>query len=82
MGAAQVFEVQAYGADQKPLANTPVSLKSVSATGAIQTLTGVTGLNGRALFNVAIATKVTEYEAKRGALGSNTVRVKPVLTLP
>ena len=81
-GAVQVFEVNAYGADQNPLANTAVSLKSVSATGATQTLTAVTGLDGRALFNVAIATKVTEYEARSGALGSNTVRIKPLLKLP
>jgi Zn-dependent metalloprotease len=80
-GALQVFEVNVFGSDQQPLPGEPVSLTSVSATGAIQTLSAIADVTGKALFSVTLATKATEYQAKSSAVGSNAVRVTPVLKL-
>ena len=80
-GALQVFEVNVFGSNQQPLAGETVSLTSVSATGATQTLQAIAGVTGKAVFSVTLATKVTEYQAKSGAVGSNAVRVTPVLKL-
>ena len=81
IGAAQVYEVNVYGGNQQPLAGQTVSLTSVSATGATQTLTALANLAGKALFTVPVATKATEYRAQSGNVGSNAVHVTPVLRL-
>ena len=82
VGAAQLFEVAVFGGDQEPLAGQNVSLTGVSADGATQTLNAVASATGKALFNVTIATKASEYQASSGGAGSNTVHVTPVLSLP
>jgi Zn-dependent metalloprotease len=80
-GALQVFEVNVFGSDQQPLAGQSVSLTSVSATGATQTVQGIADITGKALFNVTVATRTTEYQAASGKVGSNAVRITPVLKL-
>jgi subtilisin-like proprotein convertase family protein len=80
-GALQVLEVNVFGSDQQPLAGQSVSLTSVSATGATQTMHGIAGSTGAALFNVTVGTKTTEYQAASGNVGSNAVRITPVLKL-
>jgi Zn-dependent metalloprotease/subtilisin-like proprotein convertase family protein len=81
-GALQLLEVNVFGSDQQPLAGESVSLTSVSATGATQTVHGIAGSTGSALFNVTLATKTTEYQAASGNVGSNAVHITPVLKLP
>jgi ABC-type sulfate/molybdate transport systems ATPase subunit len=80
-GALQVFEVNVFDGGQQPLAGESVSLTGVSASGATQTLHAVAGISGKALFNVTLSTRTTEYQASSGNVGSNAVRVAPVLKL-
>ncbi|HEX9707152.1 MAG TPA: M4 family metallopeptidase [Steroidobacteraceae bacterium] len=79
IGALQAFEVAVYGSDQQPLAGESVVLTRVLATGATQTLNGLAGPAGKALFNVTLATKPAEYTATSGSVGSNAVHVTPLL---
>jgi Zn-dependent metalloprotease/subtilisin-like proprotein convertase family protein len=80
-GALQVFEVNVFDGGQQPLAGESVSLTGVSASGATQTLHAIAGISGKALFNVTLSTRTTEYQASSGNVGSNAVRVAPVLKL-
>ena len=80
IGAVQVFEAAVFGGDQQPLAGQSVSLTSVSATGALQTLNAIAGAGGKALFTVTVGTRETEFQAQSGNVGSNAVHVTPVLS--
>ncbi|MGH8241943.1 MAG: M4 family metallopeptidase [Steroidobacteraceae bacterium] len=80
IGAVQVFEVAVFGGNQQPLAGQSVSLKGVSATGALQTLNAIAGTSGKALFTVTVGTRQTEFQAQSGNVGSNAVHVTPVLS--
>jgi len=79
VGALQAFEVNVYGGDQALLAGQNVTLTRVLSTGATQTLNAVAGPTGTALFNVTLATKPAEYQARSGNVGSNAVHVTPAL---
>ncbi len=82
VGQLQLMQVAVIGNDQEPLAGVNVRLTRVAADLPMQTLNAVAGLNGRALFNVPIAAKPSEYRAVSGGVGSNAVHVTPVVTLP
>jgi bacillolysin len=79
IGALQLFEVDLFGSDQRPLPGQSVTLTSVSANGAVQTLSVIANASGKALFNVPIATQTQEYEAMSNDVGSNAIHVTPVL---
>ena len=80
-GAVQVFEVAVFGGNQQLLTGGSVSLTRVSANGATETVNAITGPAGKALFNVTLATKASEFQASSNGVGSNAVHVTPLLKL-
>ncbi len=78
-GALQLLEVNVFGNDQQPLAGQSVGLTGVSESGATQTQHAIADVTGRALFSVTLGTRAAEYQAQSGAVGSNAVRITPVL---
>jgi subtilisin-like proprotein convertase family protein len=78
VGTLQLLEVSVIGSNQQPLAGQSVSLTSVSANGAAQTLSAIANAGGKALFNVPIATQAQEYTAASNGVDSNALHLTPV----
>jgi serine protease len=72
--------VTAYDTEGEPLADAPVTLTQTLADGTVITLSGVTGIDGMALFAVTAVLGSSEYAAIIGDLGSNTILVKGLLS--
>ncbi len=79
VGALQLFTVTVYDQNQDLLANAGVTLKRVTPGGLVETLTGVTGVSGTAVFTVVNLADVTEYIARAGTAMSNAIEVTPLL---
>ena len=78
IGSLQVFEVRVFDSEQEPLAGHAVSL---NVTGAAA-LSAVANASGKAIFSVPVAAQPREFEASSDGVGSNTIQVSPVTSLP
>jgi serine protease len=81
-GGTLNLAVTAYDVQGKPLADAPVTLSQTLADGTVVTLSGVTGVDGLALFTVTTLLGETEYIAYAGNLSSNGINVKGLSLLP
>jgi len=74
-GHAQLFTVTVYDQNQEPLTNASVTLERVRSDGIVETLNGVTGLAGTAVFTVVNLGVLTEYLATAGGAESNAIEI-------
>jgi hypothetical protein len=77
-GQAQLFTVTVYDQYQEVLANANVTLTRTTPGGLVETLTGVTGLDGTVTFTALNLGHVTEYIARAGTAKSNAIEVSPL----
>jgi hypothetical protein len=77
-GAVQQLSVRAYGADQAPLADVPVTLTQAGDDGVLASFTGLTDPTGVVRFTVLNLAGVAEYTAAAGVVQSNTVELTSV----
>jgi hypothetical protein len=74
-GQAQLFTVVVYDQNQEELSNAAVTLERVRSDGLVETLSGVTGVAGTAVFTVVNLGVLTEYLATAGGAESNAIEV-------
>ena len=72
-GAMQVLVAEVLNESLRAAAGAPVTLQAIHADGSAETIDGVTGANGQAVFTVILPSDSVEYRATSGATDSNTV---------
>jgi hypothetical protein len=79
IGQALTLTVRVYDQDQEPLANTSVTLTKTTSGGGVESLSAVTGADGRAAFLATTLAGVAEYRATAGNAESNAIELTPLL---
>lgn len=79
LGQLQVFTVTVYDQNQSPLTGAPVTLARTAADGSVESLSGVTGILGQAVFSLVNLGQSAEYLATSGSAESNTIELSPLL---
>jgi len=82
VGQLQLLQIAVIGNDQEPLPGVNVRLTRVATGLPTETLNAVAGPDGRALFNLPIAAKPSEYSAVSGGVSSNAIHITPLPALP
>jgi hypothetical protein len=79
VGARQTLTVKIFNLNQELIPGAAVTLVGTAADGSATSLSGVTDLDGQAIFQVLNLEQTVEYIALSGSVESSAIEVDPIL---